>query len=65
MPNTAIRRAPAAGSWLPDEADDIAMPAARIVALLLLGLAVALILAGAGFPEFFAGSFNSFGPDTR
>jgi len=33
-------------------------------ALVLLGLAAALIILGAVFPGFFAGGFNHFGPDT-
>jgi hypothetical protein len=63
MPNRAIRQPLAADAWLPDAADDFAPPAPRLFALLLLGLAAALILAAAGFPEFFAGGVNSFGPD--
>jgi hypothetical protein len=33
-------------------------------AVLLLGLAALLILAGAAFPEFFTSGFHHFGPDT-
>lgn len=32
-------------------------------ALILLGLAAALIILGAAFPECFTGSFTHFGPD--
>lgn len=64
MSDRFIRQSFTAGSWLPDEANDIAPAAPWIFAVLLVGFAGALIFAAAVFPEFFAGSFNHFGPDT-
>lgn len=64
MSDGLIRQSLPAGSWSPDEANNIAPAAPWIFVVLLVGVAAALIFAGTVFPEFFAGSFNHFGPDT-
>jgi hypothetical protein len=60
MPTTLARSFRAVVS----NADNIVSAAPWRFALVLLGLAAALIIVGAVFPEFFAGGFNHFSPDT-
>jgi hypothetical protein len=64
MPSSLIRQRLATGLWVPDEGHSIARAAPWLFALLLLGLAGTLILAGSAFPDFFGGSFNNFVSDT-
>jgi hypothetical protein len=63
MPSTLARQSFAA-IVRPEDADNIVPTAPWRLALVLLGLAAALIILGAAFPEFFTGSFSHFGPDT-
>jgi hypothetical protein len=62
MPSTLARQS-LATVVCPENADNI-VPTAGRFALVLLGLAAALIILGAAFPEFFTGSLTHFGPDT-
>jgi hypothetical protein len=63
MPSTLARQS-FATLVLPENADNIVPTAPWRFALVLLGLAAALIIIGAAFPEFFTGSLSHFGPDT-
>ena len=47
-----------------ENADNIGPTAAWRFAMVLLGLAAALIIIGAAFPEFFTGILSHFGSDT-
>ena len=47
-----------------ENADNIEPTAPWRFAMVLLGLAAALIIIGAAFPEFFTGTSSHFGPDT-
>jgi hypothetical protein len=60
MQTTLARSFPAVVS----NADKIVSAAPWRFALVLLGLAAAMIILGAVFPGFFAGDFNHFGFDT-
>jgi hypothetical protein len=63
MPSTLVRQS-FATVVSPENADNIVPTTPWRFALVLLGLAAALIFVGGVFPEFFNGSLTHFGPDT-
>jgi hypothetical protein len=54
----------AAVTWVSGRPEDALAMAPWGFAVLLLGLAIALVIIAATFPEIFVASFNHFGPDT-
>jgi hypothetical protein len=61
---TMLARQPVIAVISAENADKIVSAVPWRFALVLLGLAAALIILGAVFPGLFAGGFNHFGPDT-
>jgi hypothetical protein len=64
MQNTLVSHRLAGVTRVSDRPEDTLATAPWRFGVLLLGLAIALVIIGAAFPEIFVGTFGHFGSDT-